>query len=321
MDGGFFSEWLNRYRHYLKMRNYSPRTVESYEQAVRHFGYYVWLRRNMDPAKLLIYWKDFEHARLDTGVDVEPLMITDFLSFMGSMRTYKARTMHRIISTLSSFYRFLYAQGGISTNPMTGIDRPKIKGQELKYLKHSQVIRLIESIPDPRDRLIVRTIYATGVRVSELCSIDIGDIDFEEQMIRVRGKGDKIRMVFIDPDTLNEISSFIGKRIEGPLFLGQQGKHISPRTVEHIFRKYAPPGITPHKIRHSYASELYRRSKNLRVVQENLGHTSIKTTEIYLHTDLDERKRVYREFFPLSEEEGGGNREEEGRRDRDRQGE
>jgi integrase/recombinase XerC/integrase/recombinase XerD len=67
-----------------------------------------------------------------------------------------------------------------------------------------------------------------------------------------------------------------------------------------IFRKYAPPGITPHKLRHSYASELYTRSHNLRVVQENLGHSSLKTTEIYLHTDLDERKKVYREFFPLS---------------------
>ncbi|MDD1730264.1 MAG: tyrosine-type recombinase/integrase, partial [Methanospirillum sp.] len=81
---------------------------------------------------------------------------------------------------------------------------------------------------------------------------------------------------------------------------GQQGNHISPRTIQHIFRKYAPEGITPHKIRHSYASELYRRSKNLRVVQENLGHASIKTTEVYLHTDLDERRKVYHDYFPLS---------------------
>ena len=125
---------------------------------------------------------------------------------------------------------------------------------------------------------------------------------FEEQTIKVKGKGGKIRTVFIDPETLREMDPFIGKRIEGPLFVGQLGHHISPRAVQQIFRKYAPPGITPHKIRHSYASELYRRSKNLRVVQENLGHSSIKTTEIYLHTDLDERKRVYQEYFPLSDE-------------------
>jgi integrase/recombinase XerC/integrase/recombinase XerD len=301
MDGGYFSEWLVSYRHYLRMRNYSPRTIQSYEQVVRHFAYYVWLRRNSDPRKLIIFWEDFSKARLDTSVEVRPVFITDYFSFINSMKPYKAKTTHRIISTLSSFYRFLYSQGVITANPMTGIERPKIKDQELLYLKHSQVLRLIASIEDDRDRLIVRTIYATGVRVSELCGINIEDVDFEDETIKVRGKGGKIRIVFVDHETLEEMSRFIGKRIVGPLFLGQQGHHISPRSIQHIFKKYAPQGITPHKIRHSYASELYRRSKNLRVVQENLGHTSIKTTEIYLHTDLDERKRVYQEFFPLSE--------------------
>lgn len=314
MEGGFFSEWLPRYRHYLRMRNYSSRTIQSYEQVVRHFGYYVWLRRSMDPDKLVLYWEDLTRARLDTPVEVAPVIISDYLSFISSMRTYKPKTLHRIISTLSSFYRFLYSQGVISSNPMPAVERPKIKDQELRYLKHSQVIRLIDSIEDGRDRLIVRTIYATGVRVSELCGMNIEDIDFEDETIRVRGKGGKIRIVFVDRETLDEMDEFIGKRIEGPLFLGQQGHHISPRAVQHIFKKYAPDGITPHKIRHSYASELYRRSKNLRVVQENLGHTSIKTTEIYLHTDLDERKRVYQEFFPLAE---NNNRPKEKKRDRE----
>ena len=301
MDGGYFSEWLVSYRHYLRMRNYSPRTIQSYEQVVRHFAYYVWLRRNSDPQKIMVFWEDFSKARLDTSVEVRPVFITDYFSFINSMKPYKAKTTHRIISTLNSFYRFLYSQGVITASPMTGIERPKIKDQELRYLKHSQVLRLIASIGDDRDRLIVRTIYATGVRVSELCGINIEDIDFEDETIKVRGKGGKIRIVFVDHETLEDISCFIGNRIVGPLFMGQMGHHISPRSVQHIFKKYAPQGITPHKIRHSYASELYRRSKNLRVVQENLGHTSIKTTEIYLHTDLDERKRVYQEFFPLSE--------------------
>jgi integrase/recombinase XerC/integrase/recombinase XerD len=301
MDGVYFSEWLVTYRHYLRMRNYSPRTIQSYEQVVRHFAYYVWLRRNSDPQKLVVYWEDLSKARLDTSVEVRPVFITDYFTFISSMKPYKAKTTHRIISTLNSFYRFLYSQGVITVNPMMGIERPKIKDQELRYLKHSQVLRLIASIEDDRDRLIVRTIYATGVRVSELCGINIEDIDFEDETIKVRGKGGKIRIVFVDHETLEDMSRFIGNRIVGPLFMGQMGHHISPRSVQHIFKKYAPQGITPHKIRHSYASELYRRSKNLRVVQENLGHTSIKTTEIYLHTDLDERKRVYQEFFPLSE--------------------
>ena len=299
MESGYFSEWLKSYRNYLRMRNYTPNTLESYEQVIRHFAYYVWLRRHMDMSKLVIFWKDFENARLDTGVDVTPVMITDFLQFVSTMQTYKPKTFHRIISTLSSFYRFLYTQGAVLANPLIGIERPRIKQQEVRYLKHSQVLRLIDSIEDPRDKLIVRTIYATGVRVSELCNMNVEDIDFEEHTIRITGKGGKIRMVFVDEETLAEIKTFVGNKIEGPLFLGQQGKHISPRAIQNIFKHYAPQGITPHKIRHSYASELYRRSKNLRVVQENLGHTSIKTTEIYLHTDIDERRQVYQQFFPL----------------------
>jgi site-specific recombinase XerD len=301
MESGYFSEWLKSYRTYLRMRNYSPRTIDSYEQVIRHFGYYVWLRRHTDVTKLVIYWKDFENARLDTSVEVTPVIASDFLSFVSSMQTYKPKTYHRIISTLSSFYRFLYTQGAVTVNPLTGIDRPRIKQQDVKYLKHNQVLRLLDSIDDPRDKLIVRTIYATGVRVSELCNMNIEDIDFDEHTIRIRGKGDKMRTVFIDDDTRADILKFIGNRIEGPVFVGQQGKNISSRAIQHIFKNYAPSGITPHKIRHSYASELYKRSKNLRVVQENLGHTSIKTTEIYLHTDIDERRQVYQQYFPLAD--------------------
>ena len=301
MESGYFSEWLKSDRTYLRMRNYSPRTIDSDEQVIRHFGYYVWLRRHTDVTKLVIYWKDFENARLDTSVEVTPVIASDFLSFVSSMQTYKPKTFHRIISTLSSFYRFLYTQGAVTANPLTGIDRPRIKQQDVKYLKHNQVLRLLDSIDDPRDKLIVRTIYATGVRVSELCNMNIEDIDFDEHTIRIRGKGDKMRTVFIDDDTRADILKFIGNRIEGPVFVGQQGKNISSRAIQHIFKNYAPSGITPHKIRHSYASELYKRSKNLRVVQENLGHTSIKTTEIYLHTDIDERRQVYQQYFPLSD--------------------
>ncbi len=301
MEGDYFSEWLPRFSHHLKMRNYSPRTIASYERVIRKFAHYLWISRNKGVEKLVIYWKDLAHGRMDTDVDITPIQIDDFLAFLTSIRDYKATTLHRIISSLSSFYRYLYAQGVIEANPLAAVDRPRIKEKEIKYLKHNQVMKLIDSIPggESRDRLIIRLIYATGVRVSELCSMDIGDIDFEDFTIRVRGKGGKFRVVFVDDDTLEEIEAFSAGRIAGPLFLGQQGRAISPRTVQHIFKKWAPEGITPHKIRHSYASELYKRSKNLRVVQENLGHSSIQTTEIYLHTDVDERRDVYRTHFPL----------------------
>jgi site-specific recombinase XerD len=300
MEGDYFSEWVPRFSHHLRMRNYSPRTIRTYEGVLRTFAHYVWLRRNADPAKLVVYWEDVHTARLDTDVEVTGVMVTDFLSFLTSQRSYKATTLHRFISTLSSFYRFLLMQGAVSINPLGTVDRPRIKEEETVFLRHNQVIDLISSIKDPRDRLIFRTIYATGVRVSELCEMNIEDIDFEEHTIRVKGKGGKIRIVFVDDDTLAEMRSFSMGRASGPLFEGHHGRNLSPRTVQHIFTNYAPTGITPHKLRHSYASELYRRSRNLRVVQENLGHSSIRTTEIYLHTDIDERRRVYNEFFPLS---------------------
>lgn len=299
MNSGYFSEWIPRFIQYLKMRNYSAKTLVSYDQTLTRFGHYIWMSRN---SRAIITPESFQKhpLRLETEVEVGAVEITGYLSFLTQSREYHATTLNRILSSLSSFYRFMIMQDVLSVNPVPRIDRPRVKDVELRYLKHSQVIRLLRSIADPRDKLIVRIIYATGVRVSELCSINVEDIDLDDQMIRVKGKGGKIRMVFIDQETLDDIDLMIGDRLTGPLFYGQQGHHISPRTVQHIFRKYAPEGITPHKIRHSYASELYRRSKNLRVVQENLGHASIKTTEVYLHTDLDERRRVYHDYFPLS---------------------
>ena len=300
MENSPFSEWLPRYRYYLRMRNYSERTIESYKEIIERFARYVWLRRHSDPGKLIFYWKDLDSARLDANVAATEPEVTDFLSFLSSLRSYQPRTFQRIISTLSSFYRFLKLQKVVDKNPLADMERPRVKDKELVYMKHSQVLDLLASIPDMRDHLIVRTIYATGVRVSELSGIRLEDIDFEGYTIRVKGKGGKIRTVFIDRETLAGIREFAGERKEGPLFPGQMGNPISPRTVQFIFRKYAPAGITPHKLRHSYASELYSRSHNLRVVQENLGHSSIKTTEIYLHTDVEERKKVYRDYFPLS---------------------
>lgn len=280
-----FSLWIPRYLDHLTMRNYSGTTIDTYHRVLTSFSAYcAEIQGISDPA-----------------IDTDGFEVTNFLAQASAKRQISPTTMNRYLSTLSSFYTFLAGRQMIESNPVLGVDRPKIKGRELLYLKHADVVALLEAIEDARDRLIVRTIYATGVRVSELCGIQIEHIDFSEETIRIRGKGDKIRTVFIDSETLAAIRSFIGGRREGPLFIGHQGSPLSARTIQHIFKKYAPPGITPHKIRHSYASELYKRSRNLRVVQENLGHSSIKTTEVYLHTDLEERRRVYQEHFPLSE--------------------
>lgn len=294
-----FGSWIPRYISSLQTKNYSANTVEAYERVLKLFARYeMYLKEN--DGELPAATADFEDKTLGADIDVTSLDIVDFFTLIRNERHLSASSIHQYDSALSSFYQYLIKQDVLSANPMDKIDRPKIKDRELKYLRHQQVMEFISSLKNPRDSLLVRTIYATGMRVSEVCGMKIEHIDYNEETIRVRGKGGKIRVVFCDFDTLNMIRKHVGERKTGFVFEGRGGAALSPRTVQHVFNLYAPEGITPHKIRHSYASELYRRSHNIRVVQENLGHTSIKTTEIYVHTDLDERREAYHQYFPLA---------------------
>ncbi|MDO5843996.1 MAG: tyrosine-type recombinase/integrase [Methanocorpusculum sp.] len=294
-----FSIWIPRYVSNLQTKNYSQNTIEAYERVLRLFGKYKTCIEEKDgdaPENTAV----LENYSLSSDIDTNTYEIGDYLTLIRNERHLSAASLHQYDSALSSFYRYLINQDIIEVNPMDRVDRPKIKDRELKYLRHKEVMEFIESLENPRDRLLIRTIYATGMRISEVCGLLAEHIDFEEGTIRVRGKGGKIRIVFCDSDTLSLIKSHLNGKKSGVVFEGRGGKAIAPRTVQHIFNLYAPAGITPHKIRHSYASELYKRSHNLRVVQENLGHNSIQTTEIYIHTDIDERRNTYQQYFPLA---------------------
>ena len=294
-----FGSWIPRYVNNLQTKNYSENTVEAYERVLKLFARYLMYLKERD-GELPENTAAFADKGLGADVDVSSYEILDFFTLIRNERHLSATSIHQYDSALSSFYQYLIKQDVLDANPMDKIDRPKIKDRELKYLRHQQVMEFISSLKNPRDALLVRTIYATGMRVSEVCGMQIEHIDFTEETIRVRGKGGKIRVVFCDFETLRLIKTHIKDRETGFVFEGRGGAALSPRTVQHIFELYAPEGITPHKIRHSYASELYRRSHDIRVVQENLGHTSIKTTEIYVHTDIDERRNVYHQYFPLA---------------------
>ncbi|MDR3102295.1 MAG: tyrosine-type recombinase/integrase [Methanocalculaceae archaeon] len=294
-----FSIWIPRYLSSLETKNYSKNTIEAYCRVLKLFARYktYLAEHNGDSPK---HTRILADCGMSADIDANAYEISDFFTLIRNERHLGPASLHQYNSSLSSFYRHLITQNIVDANPMNRIERPKIKDRELKYLRHTEVMNLITSLENPRDALVIRTIYATGMRVSELSDLYAEHIDFEEQTIRVRGKGGKIRIVFCDPDTLSMIRNHLGGRLQGPVFLGNHCHAISPRTIQHIFNRYAPPGITPHKIRHSYASELYRRSHSLRVVQENLGHNSIQTTEVYIHTDLDERKKAYQNHFPLA---------------------
>lgn len=286
MDEVTLDGWIDRYVDLLRMRHYSERTIATYRQSLRQLTTALAGRSASRSVAM--------------PSDVTTGAIYDHLAAISERRHLSPRTLNRIICSYSSFLRFLVAQGVIEANPVDRVERPKVGRAGVRCLKHGQVSRLLRSIEDPRDRLIVRIIYATGVRVSELCAMRADDVDLEDCVIRVVGKGDKERFVFLDDATADAIGTYLDDRTTGPLFIGYGGKPLSTRTVQLLFRRYASSGVTPHTIRHSYASELYRRSHNLRVVQENLGHASIKTTEVYLHTDLEERRSLYRRHFPLA---------------------
>ncbi len=297
-----FGSWIPRYISNIQTRNYSENTVEAYERVLKlfaRFEAYVAKSEGKLPEKTA----NFAEMPLSADIATSSYDIFDFFTLIRNERHLSAASIHQYDSALSSFYRYLIKQDVIEVNPMNKVERPKIKDRELKYLRHQQVMEFIHSLDNTRDALIVRTIYATGMRISEICSMNIEHIDFNEEIIHVRGKGGKMRVVFCDLETLRLLRAYINDRKSGSVFEGRSGGPISPRTVQHVFEMHAPPGITPHKIRHSYATELYRYSHNIRIVQENLGHTSIKTTEIYVHTDLEERRNAYHQYFPLAKGE------------------
>ena len=250
--------WIPRYLSSIETKNYSENTIEAYGRILKLFARYKTYLAEHDgdtPENTGLL------AGLGMGADVDAdaYVISDFFTMIRNERQLKPASLHQYDSALSFFYRHLIAQNVVEANPMNRVERPKIKDRELKYLRRKEVMAFIASLEHPRDALLIRTIYATGMRVSELCGLCAEHISFEEQTIRVRGKGGKIRIVFCDPDTLSMIREHLDGRTEGPVFLGKRGHVISPRTVKHTSNLYDSPGITPHKIRHSYASELYKR--------------------------------------------------------------
>ncbi len=172
-----------------------------------------------------------------------------------------------------------------------------------KYLKDDEVRKLLNA-PDrekTRDRLILRILYRCGLRVSELTSLKIEDIDFDEGMITVRGgKGDKDRVVPIDDDTLDLVQLYKGDADKGILILSQRGEELSSRQVERIVKKYADKAgikknVYPHMLRHSFAVHSLKSGMNLRSVQKMLGHSSLTTTQIYLDLTGEDVKEDYEE--------------------------
>ncbi len=214
-----------------------------------------------------------------------------------------ARSQARIISGIKSFFKYLKIEGYIDNDPSTLLETPQIGWHLPEILSVEEIDRMIESVdrtsPEgQRNRAILETLYSCGLRVSELVTLKLSQIYFDEEYIRVEGKGNKQRLVPISQEAIHEIKLYLPDRSnvdikpgeEDFLFLNRRGKHLTRVMIFFIIREACHScGITkkvsPHTLRHSFATHLLENGANLRAIQQMLGHESITTTEIYVHLD------------------------------------
>lgn len=241
--------------------------------------------------------------------DIDALLLT--LS-----KSYKQASIARKISTLKSFYRFLETEKKIDNNYVALIKSPKKTKKIPTYLTISEVCDFLDTLPtnnaiDYRNKAMFELMYATGIRVSELINLELQNVNLDEQLIIVIGKGSKERIVPINETTVTWLREYINKfRINlqvvptNTLFLNNKGQKLTRQGFNYILNevtlKLGFEHINPHKFRHSIATHLINNGTDIRVVQEFLGHVDISSTQIYTHVDYSKKKAAYDDYHPLS---------------------
>ncbi len=240
-----------------------------------------------------------------------------FMAFL-SERNYTKSTAARKLATLRSFYKFLVKRNIIGSNPVSTLKTPKQDKKLPKFLEYEQVQRLLNTPPSDswlgaRDRAILEVLYSTGMRVSELVGLNLEDVDFLGEVIHIRGKGKKERICPIGSSALQSIQHYIEFRNRRMLndsgfdskvlFANKHGKRLSTRSVRRKMDKYLreaglDPTISPHTLRHSFATHMLNNGADLRSVQELLGHQSLSTTQIYTHVTTSRMKEQYQNAHP-----------------------
>lgn len=289
---------LDRFKRYLLLeRGFSDNTREAYLRDVRQFF-------------------EFIHSE---GLGVCEVTLEDLHRFTWQLHEVgiSARSIARIHSGLRSFYSYILLEGKIETNPTALLESPK-KGVRLPEVLSTEEIDAILSVIDlsllegQRDKAVIELLYSCGLRVTELCNLKMHDLFLEEGFLRVVGKGNKERLVPMSPKAVKELGLWFATRNiilpkageEDYVFLSvRRRQHLSRITVFHNLRLYAERAgikktISPHTLRHSFATHLLEGGANLRVIQAMLGHEQISTTEIYTHIDRSMLKQQVLSYFP-----------------------
>jgi tyrosine recombinase XerC len=287
------------------------------DRYIHKFINYLQIEKNASDHTVTNYKIDLkEFSETIKDKPLEQITHLDVRLFLAKMKekNFSKNSIARKMACLRSFFKFLYREGYIKSNPAVSLSTPKIDKKLPLFLSTNDVVKLLES-PDPsddmglRDRAILETLYSTGIRVGELVGLDKEDIDFISGVLKVYGKGKKERLVPIGDRALRAIKAYFEKikvndiNEKKPVFLNKSKRRVSDRAVRRIVDKYIRKtslneNVSPHTLRHSFATHMLDGGADLRSVQELLGHANLSTTQIYTHVTTDRLKSIYEKVHP-----------------------
>ena len=291
-------DWIARFQNYLLIeKGLSDNSIFSYVSDLKKFKQHL-----MDKKSLL---------------NVQPSDIKNFIK-KEKKQKLSSRTLAREIATLRHFYKYLDEENIIEKKPTDNIENPEIKKHLPEFLTLEEVNILLATMDttdryELRDKAIFELLYSSGLRISELCNLSLDDLDMENMFLRVKGKGDRERLVPVGEKCLVVLKQYLKdarplikkNRVSNYLFLSKKSDHLNRKSVWHFLHKYLDrtnikKNITPHTFRHSFATHLLENNADLRSVQELLGHVDITTTQIYTHLNTKTLKNIHKKFHPRS---------------------
>ncbi len=324
-DSGIIQDFLS----YLTFeKRFSEHTAKCYGADLKQFGEFISGKSEQHIESDTFDPSNAQGGGVATQVHIDQLLIAvdtpnvrTYLSFLNE-KQYSKSTVARKLATLRSFYKFLIKRGRVTNNPVAPVRTPKQEKKLPKFLEYDEIRRLLETPPmenwlGARDRAIMETLYSTGIRVSELVSLNMDDVDFLGEVVHIRGKGKKERIAPISSSALRVIQHYMefrNKRSQSNanfdskvLFVNKHGRRLSTRSVRRKMDKYLKmagldPTISPHTLRHSFATHMLNNGADLRSVQELLGHQSLSTTQVYTHLGTTRLKEVYETTHPRETE-------------------
>ncbi|MCH9672273.1 MAG: site-specific tyrosine recombinase XerD [Gammaproteobacteria bacterium] len=279
----------------------------------------VWLERGLAAATLKAYRADlegFDAYLAGRGTPIVEADRDDLLAYVSTSTSVSARTLARRLSSLRRFFAYLVRSGDITVNPCARVASPHIVRALPSALSEAQVEMLlaaadVDTTLGFRDRVMLETLYATGLRVSELVALTMSELDMVQGLVRVRGKGDKERLVPLGEVALDWLGRYVrGARLDllagrssDAVFPTRRGKAMTRQAFWYLIKRYARiAGITaalsPHTLRHAFATHLLNHGADLRVIQLLLGHSDLATTEIYTHVARERLQKLHSEHHP-----------------------